>query len=165
VPFTPWATLDGYLDLLRVLADEGLVENVAPIQLGIRLLIPEGSRLLELEEVRRGVGVFDAESLVYPWTNADPRVDLLSDAVQAIAAEADRKKESRVVAFSRIWKAAHAAVGIAAPELRVREERSVPFLSEPWYCCAEPTRDQLVSIGGAGVNKQAEMVATADGFV
>ncbi|HEX4647002.1 MAG TPA: CUAEP/CCAEP-tail radical SAM protein, partial [Verrucomicrobiae bacterium] len=165
VHFTPWTTLDGYLDLLRVLADEGLVENVAPIQLGIRLLIPEGSRLLELEEVRRGVGVFDAESLVYPWANADPRVDLLSDAVQAIAAEADRKKESRVVAFSRIWKAAHAAAGIAAPELRVREERSVPFLSEPWYCCAEPTRDQLVSIGGAAVKKQAEMVATADGFV
>jgi hypothetical protein len=165
VPFTPWTTLDGYLDLLRVLADEGLVENVAPIQLGIRLLIPEGSRLLELEEVRRTVDAFDAESLVYPWTNEDRRVDLLSEAVQAIAAEADRKKESRGVAFSRIWKAAHAAAGIAAPDLRVREERSVPFLSEPWYCCAEPTKDQLVSIGGAVAKKQPEMVATADGFV
>ena len=71
VAFTPWTTMDGYLDLLRVLAAEELVENVAPIQLGIRLLIPEGSRLLELEEVRRGVGAFDAESLVYPWQNPD----------------------------------------------------------------------------------------------
>src|SRR6266446_6020044 len=52
VPFTPWTTLDGYLDLLRVLAEEGLEENVAPIQLGIRLLIPAGSRLLELQDVR-----------------------------------------------------------------------------------------------------------------
>jgi hypothetical protein len=165
VPFTPWTSVDGYLDLLRVLAEEELVENVAPIQLGIRLLIPEGSRLLELEEVRREVGAFDAESLVYPWTNADARVDLLSEAVQGIAADGDRKKESRVGAFSRIWAAAHEAAGIDAPELRVTEGRGVPFLSEPWYCCAEPTQDQLVSIGGPAVRTQPETVATADGFV
>jgi len=166
VPFTPWTTLDGYLDLLHVLAAEELVENVAPIQLGIRLLIPEGSRLLELEEVRSGVGAFDAESLVYPWANADARVDLLSETVQSIAAEADRKKESREAAFSRIWEAAHLAAGIGAPELRVREGRGVPFLSEPWYCCAEPTRDQLVGIGGVAVAAPAsEQVMTADGFV
>jgi hypothetical protein len=165
VPFTPWTTLGGYLDLLRVLAEEELVENVAPIQLGIRLLIPEGSRLLELEEVRRGVGAFDAESLVYPWANADARVDLLSETVQAIAAESDRKKESRVAAFSRIWEAAHAAAEIDAPALGVTEGRGVPFLSEPWYCCAEPTRDQLVSIGGAAAAPVAEKVMAADGFV
>jgi radical SAM superfamily enzyme YgiQ (UPF0313 family) len=165
VPFTPWTTLDGYLDLLQVLAAEELVENVAPIQLGIRLLIPEGSRLLELEEVRRGVGAFDAELLVYPWANADGRVDLLSETVQAIAAGADRKKESRVAAFSRIWEEAHAAAGIDAPAPGVTEGRGVPFLSEPWYCCAEPTRDQLVSIGGAAAAPVAEKVMAADGFV
>jgi len=166
VPFTPWTSLDGYLDLLRVLAAEELVENVAPIQLGIRLLIPAGSRLLELEDVRSGVGAFDAESLVYPWTNSDGRVDLLSDAVQSIAAEADRKKESRSVAFARIWEAAHLAAGTDAPALRVKEGRGVPFLSEPWYCCAEPTRDQLVAIRGAAAKTPAvEKVMAADGFV
>jgi hypothetical protein len=165
VPFTPWTTLDGYLDLLRVLAAEQLVENVAPIQLGIRLLIPEGSRLLELEEVRRTTGAFDAESLVYPWRNADARVDALSEMVQSIAAEADRKKESRAVAFARIWEAAHVAAGIDAPELDMTEGRGVPFLSEPWYCCAEPTRDQLVSIGGAAAKAQLEHVVMADDFV
>jgi radical SAM superfamily enzyme YgiQ (UPF0313 family) len=165
VPFTPWTTLEGYLDLLRVLAAEELIENVAPIQLGIRLLIPAGSRLLELDDVRRGVGGFDAESLVYPWRNADGRVDLLSEAVQSIAAEADRKKKSRGAAFGRIWEAAHAAAGLKAPELRLREGRGVPFLSEPWYCCAEPTRDQLVAIGVVAVQKQPERAVTADGFV
>jgi radical SAM superfamily enzyme YgiQ (UPF0313 family) len=164
VPFTPWTTMEGYLDLLRALAAEELVENVAPIQLGIRLLIPEGSRLLELEDVRRDVGAFDAESLVYPWRNGDARVDLLSEAVQTIAAETDRKKESRAAAFARIWQAAHAAAGTDAPELRVGEGRAVPFLSEPWYCCAEPTRDQLVAIGGVR-EKAQEAVVGADGFV
>jgi hypothetical protein len=165
VAFTPWTTMDGYLDLLRVLATEELVENVAPIQLGIRLLIPEGSRLLELEEVRRGVGAFDAESLVYPWKNPDVRVDDLSDSVQAIAADADRKKESRSVAFARIWTAAHAAAGIYAPELAGLSGTAVPFLSEPWYCCAEPTKEQLVSIGSAAKKPAEPATVSADGFV
>src|SRR5579863_547521 len=106
VAFTPWTTLEGYLDLLRVIAQEHLVENVAPVQLGIRLLIPEGSRLLEFSETRELIGGFDAESLVYPWRNADERVDRLSEAVQAIAADADVKKMSRPEAFARIWRAA-----------------------------------------------------------
>jgi radical SAM superfamily enzyme YgiQ (UPF0313 family) len=174
VPFTPWTTLDGYLDLLRVLHEENLIENVAPVQLAIRLLIPEGSRLLELDETRRAVGAFDAGSLVYPWKNDDPRVDALSEEVQSIAATVDREKKSRHAAFTRIWQAAHAAAGIAAPELPVPAAEalaSVPFLSEPWYCCAEPTPAQLVSIGTvtkqqspAALDPIANAVA-ADGFV
>jgi radical SAM superfamily enzyme YgiQ (UPF0313 family) len=50
VPFTPWTTLEKYAELLDVLAEQGLTENVAPIQLAIRLLIPAGSRLLELPD-------------------------------------------------------------------------------------------------------------------
>jgi radical SAM superfamily enzyme YgiQ (UPF0313 family) len=165
VPFTPWTTMDGYLDLLRVLRDEELAENVAPIQLGIRLLIPAGSRLLELAEVRQSVGPFDPESLVYPWSNADARLDVLSEAVQAIAADADQKKQTRSAAFERVWNAAHAAAGLSAPHLHLPTAlRAEPFLSEPWYCCAEPTRDQLVSIGGVSP-KAKEAALGADGFV
>jgi radical SAM superfamily enzyme YgiQ (UPF0313 family) len=150
VPFTPWTTMEGYLDLLTVLGDENLAENVAPVQLGIRLLIPEGSRLLELNEVRRATGPFDAQSLVYPWKNDDARLDSLSETVQSIAVVADRRKQSRSAAFSQIWQAAHDAAGIAAPPLSItRPAAPVPFLSEPWYCCAEPTTEQLVSIGAA----------------
>jgi radical SAM superfamily enzyme YgiQ (UPF0313 family) len=166
VPFTPWTTLDGYLDLLRVLHEQALIENVAPIQLGIRLLIPEGSRMLELEDVRHLVGPFDPQSLAYPWKNADPRLDALSETVQEIAAAAERQKESRAATFERIWKAAHAAADLAAPALAAspRPEAGVPYLSEPWYCCAEPTRDQLVSIGRAKPQVKT-VLATADGFV
>ena len=166
VPFTPWTTADGYLDLLRVIEQQGVIENVAPIQLGIRLLIPEGSRMLELEDVRRLVGTFDPQSLAYPWKNADPRVDALSETVQNIAAAAELQKESRAATFERIWKAAHAAAELTAPRINLaaQPQAGVPFLSEPWYCCAEPTRDQLVSIGApTPVAKTA--VASADGFV
>jgi hypothetical protein len=142
-----------------------LVENVAPVQLGIRLLIPEGSRLLELAETRAVVGAFDAESLVYPWWNADERVDRLSETVQAIAADADAKKLSRSEAFGRIWEAAHTAAGVDTPSLELGAGRAVPFLSEPWYCCAEPTKAQLVSIGAVASKKVEHPGISADGFV
>jgi hypothetical protein len=129
------------------------------------LLIPEGSRLLELEEVRGVVGPFDAEALVYPWKNSDSRLDALSETVQAIVAEADQKKETRRVAFEGIWRAAHGAAGIHAPDLPIMRSRAaVPFLSEPWYCCAEPTAHQLVSIGSVA-KKGNEPAVAADGFV
>ena len=40
---------------------------------------------------------------------------------------------------------AHAALGQPAAEpLAVNNaRRAIPRLSEPWYCCAEPTRQQL----------------------
>jgi radical SAM superfamily enzyme YgiQ (UPF0313 family) len=163
VPFTQWTTMESYLDLLSVIHAESLIENVAPIQLGIRLLIPEGSRLLELDEVRRNVGPFDPESLFYPWKHFDPRVDALSETVQAIAAEGDRRKESRSMVFERIWKAAHAAAGLDAPILQPSQApaAAIPFLSEPWYCCAEPTREQFVSIGQ--VSKKLEDPVPATG--
>ena len=137
VPFTPWMTLDGYLELLRVVRECQLVENVAPIQLAIRLLIPAGSRLLELEEVKRFVSAFDPSALVYSWRNADPRVDALCEEIEEIAATGEKRKQSRQAIFARIWKAAHEAVGMTAefgtqPVLPSRA--TIPYLSEPWYC-------------------------------
>src|SRR5712691_5112248 len=166
VPFTPWTTMDGYLDLLQVIEQQGVIENVAPIQLGIRLLIPEGSRILELDDVRGIIGPFDPQSLAYPWKNADPRLDALSETVQDIAAAAEQQKESRPATFERIWKAAHAAAGLTASHisLSARSQAGVPFLSEPWYCCAEPTRDQLVSVG-APKPLARNTLASADSFV
>lgn len=160
VPFTPWTTMDGYLDLLRVLQEEELTENVAPVQLGIRLLIPEGSRLLELNEIRKVVASFDAESLTYPWPNPDTRLDALSAKVQEIAAASDAAKLSRSKTFEAIWRAAHKAAGLRAPEIKTSASSAVPFLSEPWYCCAEPTKDQLVSLGVTPA-KQASLSAPA----
>jgi radical SAM superfamily enzyme YgiQ (UPF0313 family) len=163
VPFSPWTTIESYLELLRVISEQELIENVAPIQLGIRLLIPEGSRMLELEDIRRAVGPFDPQSLVYPWKHGDHRVDRLSEAVQEIAASADREKAARSMAFERIWKAAHSAAGIETPQpTSAHAFQAVPFLSEPWYCCAEPTADQLISIGRPQTPARKPAIAADD---
>jgi radical SAM superfamily enzyme YgiQ (UPF0313 family) len=137
VPFTPWTTLESYLDLLQVLRENNLIENVAPIQLAIRILIPAGSRLLELEEVRRMVGPFDASALAYPWRNPDPRVDAIGEALGEIVASSEKRKLPRRVIFDLISKAAHGAAGVegefgAQPTLVSRA--AIPYLNEPWYC-------------------------------
>jgi len=93
-------------------------------------------------------------------------MDALSETVQEIAAAAERQKESRLAAFGRVWRAAHVAAGLSARKINLpaRSQAGVPFLSEPWYCCAEPTRDQLVSIG-AQKPLVKNAVASADSFV
>ncbi|HVA94331.1 MAG TPA: CUAEP/CCAEP-tail radical SAM protein [Candidatus Dormibacteraeota bacterium] len=163
VPFTPWTTLEGYNDLLDVVAREDLCENVAPIQLAIRLLIPAGSRLLDLPDARARVGAFDSAALVYPWKHEDARVDALARAISDLVQRGDALKLSRTEIFSHIRRAAKAAAGDRAPlgvAPAVPHGTPVPYLDEPWYCCAEPMNDQFVSIG-----KVKEGVAKADQFV
>ncbi len=63
VAFTPWTTIDGYVDLLNVVEEVGLAGNVAPVQWSIRLLVTWGSRLLELDDIKRLVGPLDAGTL------------------------------------------------------------------------------------------------------
>jgi radical SAM superfamily enzyme YgiQ (UPF0313 family) len=137
VPFTPWTTLEGYCDLLHVLAEENLAAGVPAIQLAIRLLIPAGSLLLELDDVRRIAGPFDPAALVHPWRHPDPRVDALADEVQSIVERGEKMGRSREKLFAQIWSAAHAAAGLDAPapvEPALVARAAVPYLTEPWYC-------------------------------
>jgi radical SAM superfamily enzyme YgiQ (UPF0313 family) len=139
VPFTPWTTLEGYAELLGVLADLDLVPHVAPIQLAIRLLIPEGSRLLELPEVRRLVGPFDPAALAYPWRHADPRVDELQREVEACVQSGEKLKRPRTRIFERIWDATQVALSAItnttpAPRPLLASRATIPYLNEPWYC-------------------------------
>jgi len=163
VPFTPWTTLEDYNDLLDVIAQQDLCENVAPIQLAIRLLIPAGSRLLELSAVRAMVGTFDSAALIFPWKHADARLDALCHEISDLVQRGEKLKLTRTEIFSHIGRAARAAAGqgeLPGVQHSLAKSTPVPFLDEPWYCCAEPMNDQFVSIG-----KVKEAVAKADQFV
>ena len=145
VAFNPWITLEGYLDLLRTIADLDLVDHVAPIQYAIRLLIPAGSRLLELGEVKELIRAFDKEALVYPWQHADPRVDRLQEDVLQLVQKSEASDEPRHKIFTRIWKLTRDAIhdgqvatkitnDFILPSMMHPHGRAVPRLSEPWYC-------------------------------
>jgi radical SAM superfamily enzyme YgiQ (UPF0313 family) len=126
IPFTPWTTMEDYRGLLRLIASEDLIANVPPIQLGIRLLIPEGSRLLELSAVRNLVGAFDPNRLAYEWTHPDPAMDRLAASVQ----EQAKRKASRAEIFETIRDLAECG----NLEMPAGERATVPYLTEPWYC-------------------------------
>jgi hypothetical protein len=146
VPFTPWTRIEGYLELLRTLVRLQLVESVPPVQLAIRLLVPSGSYLLELPGFRALMQDFDAKLLGYPWRHVDERVDALQLAVQACAAEGEAAALPRGEIFARIWRLAHDAAGLPTPSLAgTHLGTQTAHLSEPWYCCAEPTDQQLQS--------------------
>jgi radical SAM superfamily enzyme YgiQ (UPF0313 family) len=140
VTFTPWITLEGYRDLLLTVHDLDLIPNVSPIQYAIRLLIPAGSKLLELPSVRASVGAFDAAALSYPWAHPDPRVDELHGEVLRVAEQAGADRHA---AWRSVWDLTNDALGERAPGLspsrkaldgEARRRATIPYLTEPWYC-------------------------------
>jgi len=138
VAFTPWTTLESYCGFISGLQQIGLADHVAPIQLGIRLLIPAGSRLLELAEISPRVGPFDERALVYPWANPDPRVDELCARVQSAVHESGKRKASRRQIFQSVAEMACEAAGIEPVGPLEGDDRldraAIPYLTEPWYC-------------------------------
>jgi hypothetical protein len=134
VAFTPWTTLDGYLDLLAFVAGHDLVEAVSPIQLAIRLLLPAGSALLELPDIAALAGPLDAASLVHGWRHPDGRVDGLQRRVQQLVGR--QPDAARADLFVQAYDLASEAAGRGrtrpAPPRAARV--TVPYLTEPWYC-------------------------------
>jgi radical SAM superfamily enzyme YgiQ (UPF0313 family) len=134
VPFTPWTSLDGYVDLLEAIEALDLVEQVAPIQLAIRLLITAGSPLLDVPDIAARVTAFNGGSLTWPWRHQDARVDALHEEVARLVGV--RIRGSRAAAFDAVFEAARAAAGKGGPvsSRPARDRATVPYLNEPWYC-------------------------------
>jgi radical SAM superfamily enzyme YgiQ (UPF0313 family) len=146
VPFTPWTTLTGYRELLATLLWLHLVEAVPPVQLAIRLLVPQGSYLMHLPEFAARVGDFDQAMLGYPWQADDARVDALQRDIMAWVMANEKSSLTRGEVFAGIWTRTHAALNEPAPPLDPAQFGApIPHHSEPWYCCAEPTETQLAS--------------------
>jgi radical SAM superfamily enzyme YgiQ (UPF0313 family) len=145
VAFTPWTTLAAYIAMLERLVELQLVQSVPPVQLTIRLLVPAGSYLLQLPGFRDTLMAFDPTLLGYPWVHSDPRVDRLQQELQALVVRSEKENLPRREVFAAVWRMAHEAGERPVPELAVDLGSPIPRLSEPWYCCAEPTHQQLQS--------------------
>jgi hypothetical protein len=130
IPFTPWTAAGQYREFLRNLVRLDLADQVAPIQLAIRLLIPEGSLLLELPEVRGRIEPFDPRGLVYPWRN--PEMDALCARIQETIKRDERKRVTRIETFRKIWDLA--GTGEWPVDTPMVSRATIPYLTEPWYC-------------------------------
>ena len=132
IPFTPWTTRAGYSNLLRVILELDLIESVSPIQLALRLLIPAGSRLLELPEIRQQAGAFDQTALLHKWKHSDPAMDRLAESVLRLVNAEQRRRTPRREVFRKIWETANEAPIYEDFDLMPRA--TIPYMDEPWYC-------------------------------
>jgi hypothetical protein len=108
-------------------------------------LIPEGSYLLQLPGFREQLLPFDPKHPGYPWVHGDPRVDALQRDLQALVARSEAQRLPRREVFAAVWHLSHEAAQRPVPTLFADLGSAIPRLSEPWYCCAEPTDQQLQS--------------------
>jgi hypothetical protein len=147
MPFTPWASAGHIADVLDFTLAHDLVANTDPVQFSIRLLVPDGSLLLGHPAMSPHTGAYDPERLSWSWHSPDPAVDALQQRLAAIA-EAGVDEDTATV-FLRMAAEVDPAAGRALPDeaaVRAAAHADRPRLSEPWFCCAEPTQAQQLAV-------------------
>jgi radical SAM superfamily enzyme YgiQ (UPF0313 family) len=116
MPFTPWSTHDDVADVVRFVEEHDLIGNVDPVQFSIRLLVPEGSLILGLDDFESGE--YDADALSHPWVS---ELDGLQRELAQIAENGGD--------FSAIREAV-----LGAPQIEIGSVEGRPRLTEPWFC-------------------------------
>jgi hypothetical protein len=138
MPFTPLTGPGDVGDIFDFLVELDLLATVDPVQLSIRLLIPDGSLILG-SEMAPFVGDYDADALTYRWGARDPRVDDLQTSMALIAEEGGTDQRGTII---EMWSKVRP--GVPAPQW---SEIQPTRLTESWFCCAEPTTRQLLRVG------------------
>lgn len=155
LPFTPWTTMADMVDLMDFVALHDLVGSVDPVHYSIRLLLPEGSLLLDRPDVRTHLGPYDPAQLTWTWKPVDPALDDLQASLAAIAEQAAADgaplgatylEIRRAVLAAATGTAAGGAGGIPLVPVSTGPTEDRPRLTEAWFCCAEPTGAQLVGL-------------------
>jgi radical SAM superfamily enzyme YgiQ (UPF0313 family) len=138
VPFTPWTTLDDYIDILEFVESQRLIDQVDAVQYSIRLLVPPGSLLLSSPDSERWLGALVQESFTYEWKHHDSRMDELHAQVSALVEQAAGRNEDPAETFYNIRELAYSTRG---DERSVQRSRQIdplrlrpPRLTEAWFC-------------------------------
>lgn len=130
MPFTPWETRASLATLFEIIASEGLVDRIDPVQYSIRLLLPAGSLLLRDRDVSALAGPLDATRFSHPWVHPDPAMDTMQLQLAHISAEAAGSDEAVEETFARM-----AAIAAPGQALHISRRRGAsPRLTEDWFC-------------------------------
>ncbi len=134
VAFTPWTTLDDYLEVLDFIEGNGLIDHVDPVQYTIRLLVPPGSYLAERPAMQPYLGPLNQAAFSYHWEHPDPRMDRLQKAVSALV-EADATAGADPAdTFYRVRDLAAGRKPNGVLHQLPPDRMRAPRLSEPWFC-------------------------------
>jgi radical SAM superfamily enzyme YgiQ (UPF0313 family) len=136
VAFTPWTTLDDYIEVLEFIETHLLIDHVDPVQYAIRLLVPPGSYLLDHSAMKPHLGPLDQASFSYEWTHPDGRMDELHKTVSTLVERDVRADDDPADTFYRVWELAASLRGYSFARYRTLPPDRVraPRLTEPWFC-------------------------------
>ena len=153
VAFTPWTSLDDYIDMLDLVEAHDLIHAVDPVQYAVRLLVPPGSALLnppanQTTPIHRFLTQLDQSKFQHLWVHPDPRMDTLYETVKSLVEEDSQNAADPIDTFYRLKQSAYHAAGTPYVQKATIRQKSLstskpPRLTEPWFCCAEPTQQQL----------------------
>jgi len=168
LPFTPWTTTAEVGAMLDFVVAHDLVGNVDAVQYTIRLLLPEGSLLLSAPEVKTRLEHYDVDRLSWVWTAKETGLDDLQRELATLVEEATTEPAPARAedTFAEVDARVRAYIsnqgttsGMARPRrgsLSTGPTGPRPRLSEPWFCCSEPTSTQLEAVGAAMNELQVE---------
>ena len=149
LPFTPWTTLDDLAALVDFVVAHDLIANVDPVQYSVRLLVPDGSLLLAEPAMTAHLGGYDPARLGWTWAHPDPVVDHLqveiAALVEAQVGEDPERTFDQVDGLIRSY-ASNAPARPAPGAVSVGPGGERARLTEPWFCCSEPTEAQLAPL-------------------
>ena len=134
VAFTPWTTLEDYLEVLAFTEATGLIDHVDPVQYAIRLLIPPGSWLAEHAETLPHRGALDEAAFTYRWKHPDPQMDQLHKDVSRLVEKDAEAGEDSAATFYKVWQLAHGQRPDYDAEALSPDRYRAPRLSESWFC-------------------------------
>ncbi len=137
VPFTPWTTLDDYLEILQFVDTHRLIYHVDPVQYAVRLLIPPGSYLLNRSETQALSLTLDEAAFSYAWVHPDVRMDELHKTVNTLVENDARSGVDTLETFYRIWTLAADMHGSRHTPLGFRSKEAhqpAPRITEAWFC-------------------------------
>jgi hypothetical protein len=112
--------------------------------MSIKLLMPRGSLLEERPELAPHLIGYDREALTWRWEFATPETEILQKELEAIAAGGSDCGQETLATLDEMRAAVARTTGRPMQPLEIGS--AAPRLTESWFCCAEPTGAQALSI-------------------
>ena len=153
VAFTPWTTLADYLELCRFIRDNRLQDEVDPVQLSIRLLVPPGSLLLAAPDIAPYLGPLDPAGAHLPLD--PPRSAHGSAGGRRLGAGRSRRRSRR---HRRGHVRAHPPAGRAGRRHRPAGREAAPTAFGP----AAPPDRAVVLLRAADASSAARRLINAE---
>lgn len=136
MPFTPITTPEQVTEIFAFLDRHDLFEVTDPVQLSIRMLVPEGSLTLQVEEWAAHMGEYDPQTLTYRWVSVDHRSDRLQTELARLASRQADSGDDPIQVLLTMWRTSLAAASLPPDTARIGSEviKGRPRLTEPWFC-------------------------------